>query len=73
MAVTRAWLWWKRAARRAGAVQARALLFVTYYTLVAPFALLARWRKPDRGSAGHGWLPHPDDAAPPLERLRKQS
>jgi hypothetical protein len=57
--------WWKRA----GAAQADALLFVVYYTVVAPFALLAR-----RGGAwsAPGWIARRTESGNSLENLRRQ-
>ena len=57
--------WWKRA----GAAQADALLFVVYYTVLAPFAMLARrgggWSPP-------GWIARRNESGDCLEKLRRQ-
>jgi len=39
----RLWHAWKRIARKIGGFQARALLTVVYFTVVAPFGLVVRW------------------------------
>jgi hypothetical protein len=74
-ALRRLWEGWKRLGRKLGDVQARLLLSVVYFTVIAPFALAVRWAGDPlaikRGSP-RGWRPRPP--APPLtlERARRQ-
>lgn len=64
----RLWSAWKCLARRVGEWQARLVLTVFYYTLFAPFALLARAaRKPRRG-----WMQRPELQGDPRARARRQ-
>lgn len=37
------WNRWKRFAKKVGDVQARFILTVLYFVLIAPFALIVRW------------------------------
>ena len=41
--IRRAWVWWKRVARKIGDFQARILLTVFYFLFFAPFALAIRF------------------------------
>jgi hypothetical protein len=50
-------------ARRAATAQAHGLLFMLYYAVLAPFALIARRR---RGAAG--WVARAGEPAPSLRR-----
>jgi hypothetical protein len=53
----RAWEGWKRVARRLGDFQARVLLSLFYFVVVAPFALGVRaFSDPLRRSAPPVWL-----------------
>ncbi len=65
----RAWAAWKRVARRVGDWQARLLLTAFYYTIFAPFALLARFVNKPR----HGWQPRTEPEGDPLARAGRQS
>jgi hypothetical protein len=38
----RVWQWWKRVARRIGDFQARLILLIFYFVVLAPFALILR-------------------------------
>jgi hypothetical protein len=64
----RLWTVWKRLARRIGDWQARVVLTIFYYTLFAPFALLARFAKKPR----RGWRRRPDPEGEPLARAGRQ-
>ncbi|HWQ54833.1 MAG TPA: hypothetical protein VN442_14195 [Bryobacteraceae bacterium] len=64
----RVWAAWKRVARRIGDWQARVLLTIFYYTVFAPFALLARSARKPRC----GWQPRPDPDNDPLARAGRQ-
>jgi hypothetical protein len=59
-----------RLAHAIGNFQARVVLTVVYYVLLAPFALAAR-RSGARGAASPLWYDR-DDPAPTLERARRQ-
>ena len=68
----RLWEGWKRWGRKMGDFQARVLLTVFYFVILAPFALVIRFTADPLGlKRGGGWLPvtRPDD---PLERARRQ-
>lgn len=61
-ALTRLWEWWKRFAEAVGNFQARLLLTLLYFVLLAPVALPLRvfgdpLRRRPRGSSF--WLPRP--------------
>ena len=66
---------WKRFAQRVGAIQARILLTIFYFVVLAPFALLVRVARDPLalrpGSAG-GWRPHAEGPFEPLQRARSQ-
>ncbi len=66
---------WKRIAKRVGNFQARMLLSLFYFLLLAPFALMFRLTsKIGTGgarSAGN-WLPKSDPEGQPLDRARTQ-
>lgn len=70
-----AWRWWTRVARRIGDVQARILLTVFYYVILAPFALVARPSDPlsIRPGAARGWRPREAPAGSLTERARRQA
>jgi hypothetical protein len=59
-----------RVAHAIGNFQARVVLTVVYYVLLAPFALAAR-RSDARGAAARLWHDR-DDPTPTLERARRQ-
>jgi hypothetical protein len=70
------WEGWKRLARRIGDVQARVLLTAFYFTVLAPFALVLRWRGDPlaiRPGAPTGWRRREEPAGTPLEQARRQS
>lgn len=69
------WEGWKRVARKIGDVQARLLLTVVYFVVVAPFALIVRWAADPLAlkAGGHrGWRARPADGGDPLEHARRQ-
>ena len=39
------WKWWKRVGKRIGDIQARVLLIVFYFVILAPFALAIHWAR----------------------------
>jgi hypothetical protein len=59
--VARGWKWWRRIAHRAARFQSNVLLFVVYFLVVVPLALLFRMAG---RSEPPGWraipLPEPD-------------
>jgi hypothetical protein len=73
--VRAAWQWWTRVAHRIGDVQARILLTLFYYLIVAPFAVVLRRRDPlaIRPGAVTGWRPREPGACPVAEQARRQS
>jgi len=64
----RLWTAWKRLARRIGDWQARVVLTIFYYTLFAPFALLARAAAQPRA----GWHRRREPEGNPLARAGRQ-
>ena len=68
----RLWEGWKRFGRKLGDFQARMLLTVFYFVILAPFALVMRWQADPLGlKRGGGWLPVKSDLDP-RERARRQ-
>ena len=71
----RAWEGWKRFGKRVGDFQARLLLSIFYFVILAPFGLGMRAADPlGLRQAGTGWRPRPP-APPgdPITRARRQS
>ncbi len=71
----RAWEGWKRFGKRVGDVQARLLLSLFYFVILAPFGLGMRAADPlGLRHPGAGWRPRPP-APPgdPIVRARRQS
>lgn len=67
---------WRRVARRVGDFQARLLLTIVYFLVVAPFAVAVRWLTDPlaiKARSPRGWRARPPDAASPLEGARRQS
>lgn len=58
--------WWKHA----GAAQANAMLFLVYYTVLAPFAFLIR--RHGSGNTPRGWVPDSGEPGNRLDSLRRQ-
>ncbi|MBM3220267.1 MAG: hypothetical protein FJZ38_16605 [Candidatus Rokubacteria bacterium] len=71
----RAWEGWKRVGRKVGDVQARVLLTIFYFVILAPFGLGVRAADPlGLRRRGDGWRvrpPAPSDD--PLIRARRQA
>ncbi len=69
------WAAWKRIARKIGDFQARVLLTIFYFVLLAPFALIVR-RTSDplalKAAAPRGWGVRQGPAQYTLEMARKQ-
>lgn len=72
MLLRRLWEGWKRFGRKVGDFQARLLLTLFYFVMLAPFALVVRFKADPLGlTRGGGWLPV-TRAGDPLERARRQ-
>lgn len=71
----RAWEGWKRFGKKVGDLQARVLLTVFYFVILAPFGLAIRGADPlGLRQTGGGWRvrpPAPD--GDPVARARRQS
>jgi hypothetical protein len=68
----RLWEGWKRVGRKIGDFQARVLLTLFYFVILAPFALVVRFKADPLGlKRGGGWhsLAHTGTS---LERARRQ-
>ncbi|MBI4277524.1 MAG: hypothetical protein HY660_03625 [Armatimonadetes bacterium] len=62
----RLWDGWKVIARKIGDFQARLLLTVLYFAIVAPFALAVRWSRDPlaiKPGTPRGWRPRDTDAS----------
>ena len=72
----RAWEGWKRVAKKIGNFQARVMLMILYFVVLAPLGIVFRWTvdplgiKPSTGYAG--WRPRPDEQGTPMERAHQQ-
>ena len=67
------WEGWKRVAKRIGDVQARVLLTIFYFLILAPFALVVRWRMdPLSIKTAAGWRSKEVTPGNPLERASRQ-
>ena len=72
----RLWNGWQRVGRKIGDVQARALLTVFYFVILAPFALIVGWATDPlalKPATSKGWQPRASAPGTPLERARRQS
>ncbi len=71
----RAWKGWKRFGKKVGDFQARLLLTVFYFVILAPFALAMRAADPlGLRVSGARWRPRDErPAGDPLTRARRQS
>ena len=68
----RLWEGWKRVGRKIGDFQARVLLTVFYFVILAPFAVVVRFKADPLGiKRGGGWHPVVRAGAP-IERARRQ-
>ncbi len=68
----RVWEGWKRLGRKIGDFQARVLLTLFYFVILAPFAVVVRCTADPLGlKRGGGWHPVGREADP-LERARRQ-
>jgi len=68
------WNWWKRVGKRIGDFQARILLSVFYYFILAPFALVVRWVSDPlaiKSGTERGWRPRVSERTQ-IELARRQ-
>jgi hypothetical protein len=69
----RLWAGWKRIGRKIGDFQARVLLTIFYFVILAPFALGLRLLADPLGlKHAAGWHPVAPRSDTPLERARQQ-
>ena len=69
------WAAWKRVARKIGDFQARVLLTIFYFVLLAPFAIVMRWTSDPlalKAAAQRGWGALPDPGPYTVEKAGKQ-
>jgi hypothetical protein len=69
------WEGWKRVAKRIGDFQARVILTVLYFVIIAPFALIVRWGADPlalKRSAQKGWRLKVDAEDSPMKRATNQ-
>jgi hypothetical protein len=67
------WQWWKRTARTLGDAQARFILSVFYFLIMAPFALVIRfWSDPLRVRHANRWIRRSDPPDAAVKRAREQ-
>jgi hypothetical protein len=67
------WEKWKILAHKIGDFQARLILMIFYFVLLAPFALVIKFfSDPLRLKAGEGWLAYPSSEENPALRARRQ-
>ena len=70
------WQAWKRIARRIGDFQARVILTVLYFIVIAPFALAVRWLADPLGitpSSPKGWQPRTEAGIAHAQTAARQS
>ncbi|MBI3457062.1 MAG: hypothetical protein HY002_14895 [Candidatus Rokubacteria bacterium] len=71
----RLWEGWRRVGRTVGDCQARVLLTLLYFVIVAPFALVVRLATDPlalKPGTPRGWHARPAPAGDPIERARRQ-
>jgi len=69
------WEAWKRLARRIGDLQVRILLFVFYFVVLAPFALVVRWASDPlaiKPRSSRGWRDRPASQESAFDQARRQ-
>ena len=70
----RAWRVWRRVASWIGDVQARILLTAFYFGILAPFALVLRWKSDPlaiKRDASRGWRARAEERAPAANAARQ--
>ena len=70
----RIWARWKSIAHKIGNFQARLILILFYFLILAPFALIVKKSDPlgIRKSAKHGWLERTSTQPPSIEKALRQ-
>lgn len=71
----RLWPAWQRIGRKIGDFQARVLLTIVYFTLVAPFALVVRWSADPlalKAGTPRGWRVRRTDDVDVMASARRQ-
>lgn len=70
----RIWEKWKRIARKIGDFQARVLMILFYFTILAPFALLIRVKDPleMKRKADNRWHARGAETGDPMVRAARQ-
>ncbi len=74
--IRRIWQTWKGVGRRIGDFQARVLLTLVYFIIVAPFALAVRWAADPlavKPKTRRGWQVRGVASEDPMTRARRQS
>jgi len=68
------WDGWKAIAHKIGNFQARIILFIFYFIVLAPFALIMKRVDPMRIRSGstHGWQERSTDSSPSPEKMIRQ-
>ena len=69
------WERWKRFGKRIGDFQARALLSIFYFIILAPFALIIRWVSDPlaiKTDTSRGWQVKGEGEGSPWERASRQ-
>jgi hypothetical protein len=68
------WNGWKKVAHKIGNFQARIILLVFYFVILAPFSLIIKRADPMRlrKGANHGWEQSTTDSAPASEKMIRQ-
>lgn len=70
----RIWNRWKSIAHKIGNFQARLILILFYFLILAPFALIVKRLDPlgMRKKTLHGWQERLPDTSPPIQRAIRQ-
>jgi hypothetical protein len=71
----RLWEGWKRVAKRIGNFQARVILTLLYFVIIAPFALIVRWGADPlslKKGAQQGWRLKVETEDSPMKRATNQ-
>jgi hypothetical protein len=71
----RLWEGWKRVARKIGDFQARALMTLFYFLILAPVAMILRWRSDPlaiKAGTPRGWNAMRGREVAPMEQARRQ-
>jgi len=68
------WEGWKKFAHKLGNFQARIILFVFYFIILAPFAMIIKRSDPMRlrKSSEHGWQARNSETTPTPEKMIRQ-